>query len=58
MILRLCVLSIFRLKMHWKSLVYVAQCQVLDWTPQNKSGPSKLTPLAEDTWLRAKNCPQ
>ena len=49
MILRLWVLSIFRLKMHWKSLVYATQCQVLDWTLQNKSKPSKLTPLAEDT---------
>ena len=49
MILRLWVLSIFRLKMHWKSLVYATQCQVLDWTLQNKSRPSKLTPLAENT---------
>ena len=32
------------LKIHRKSLVYAAQCRVPGWTPQNKSGPSKVTP--------------
>ena len=45
------------LKMHQKPLVYAAQCQVPGWTPQNKSGPSKVTLPAEDTWLCAKIAP-
>ena len=44
--------------MHRKPLVYAAQCRVLDWTSQNKSEPSKVTPPAKDTWLRAKNRPR
>ena len=40
--------------MHRKPLVYVVQCRVPNWTPQNKFGPSKVTPPTEDMWLRAK----
>ena len=58
MILKLGFYLFCRLKMHRKPLVYLAQCRVPDWTPQNKSGPSKVTPPAEDTWSCAKNRPQ
>ena len=58
MILKLGFYLFCRLKMHRKPLVYSAQCRVPDWTPQNKSGPSKVTPPAEDTWSCAKNRPK
>ena len=46
------------LKIHRKPLVYAAQCLVPGRTPQNKSGPNKVTPSIKDTWLRAKNRPR
>ena len=42
------------LKIHWKPLIYAAQCRVPDWTPQNKSESSRVTPPTEDTWLCTK----
>ena len=46
------------LKIHQKPLVYAAQCRVLGWTLQNKSGLTKVTPLTKGTWLCTKNCPR